>query len=933
MMIRTYSNKDEAYYLNVEQTILKYKIGGLCFFQGGPVRQASLTNRYQAFSSLPMLIAMDAEWGAGMRLDSAYSFPYQMTLGATTDDTVIYEMGSEIAGQLKMLGVHINFAPVADINNNPANPVINSRSFGESPFQVTRKAIAYMKGLQDNGIIATAKHFPGHGDTDTDSHYALPVIRHSKDRLDSIELYPFREMIDHGLDAVMIAHLLVTSLDSTPNTPATLSKLIVTDLLKEKLGFTGLVITDALDMKGVTLNHKPGEIELKAFLAGNDILLLPQDVGAAIGEIEKAVIAGLIPEKELDNRCRKVLSFKQKAGLDHYSPVKTDSLIERMNTVRNELITRKIYENAVTVLKNDHNLIPVTRPDTLTIATLAIGSTDITPFQEMLGNYCPMEHFTIPNTFNKQQADELISKLNKANLVIIGLHHSNIFAAKNFGLSPESFQLIQRIAAKRKVILTLFANPYSLNNILQPDSISAIVVGYEDSKLANEIAAQVVMGSIQARGVLPVQSSAGFTSGIGLNLAPNGKLKFTIPEELGIDSRDLDRIDSIALMAIREKATPGCQIVVAKDGKVIYRKAFGRHTYEKNDSVRNSDLYDLASLTKIAATTLAAMKLSETHQFDIDAKLSWYLPDLKGTNKENIIPREMMAHQSQLQAWIPFYLSTIKNKGPDTAIYSFEPDNEHTVQVADHLFIGDSYRKTIYDSIISSPLLKKKEYVYSDLGFYLLNQCIESLTNQTLDRYVASGFYKPLGLQTTCFKPLEHFGLSRIVPTEQDSYFRQCLIHGYVHDPGAAMLGGVSGHAGLFSNATDLAVIMQMLLQGGFYGGVRYLEPGTIEEFTRTQFPVEGNRRAIGFDKPDMENRENGPTCRFASGLSFGHMGFTGTYAWADPEYNLVYIFLSNRVYPSEKNDKLVKMKIRKEIQRVIYQSILIKDKQPLSNR
>jgi beta-glucosidase-like glycosyl hydrolase/CubicO group peptidase (beta-lactamase class C family) len=923
MMIRTYSNKDETYYLGVEHTILKYKIGGLCFFQGGPVRQANLTNRYQEFSKIPLLIAMDAEWGPGMRLDSTYSFPYQMTLGAMNDDHLIYEMGAAIAGQLKLLGVHINFAPVADINNNPVNPVINSRSFGESRFEVTKKSLAYMKGLQDNGIIATAKHFPGHGDTDTDSHYALPVISHSRERLDSVELYPFSHLIDNGLDAVMIAHLLVTSLDSTKNTPATLSKAIVTDLLKNELGFQGLVITDALDMKGVTANHSPGEIELKAFLAGNDILLLPQNVEAAINEIKNAVGLGNIPEEMVNERCLKILKYKQKAGLDNYSPVMTDSLFERLNIVNNELLTRKIFESAITVVKNENNLIPLIRPDTLKIASLSIGSPEINKFQEMLGNYCPVDHYNILSSFTEKEASGLIEKLKNYNLIIIGIHNSNIFASKNFGLSLASFNLIDRIAEQTKVILTVFANPYSINSILHPDSLASIIVAYQDNNISNEIAAQIIMGSIAAIGKLPVYSSPDFPSGFGLKINSVGKLKYVLPEEVGIAGHDFDRIDSIALMAIREKATPGCQIVVAKDGKVIYRKSFGYHTYEKADIVKNTDLYDLASLTKIEATTLAVMKLVDGQKFDIDFKLGWYLPWLKGTNKENIIVRELMAHQAQLTAWIAFYIPTVNRKRPNSTFYSDTVDKDHNVKVADNLYMRDDYKKTIFDSIASSRLLKKKEYVYSDLGFILLRQCIENVANEPLDKFTESTFYKPLGLQTICFNPLDRFDLARIVPTEKDDYFRNQLIHGYVHDPGAAMLGGVSGHAGLFSNAGDVAVIMQMLLQGGEYGGIRYFNQTIVEEFTKQQFPMEGNRRAIGFDKPDLENRDNGPTCESASELSFGHTGFTGTYAWADPKYNLVYIFLSNRIYPTAKNDKLIKMKVRKEIQKVVYEAVL----------
>jgi CubicO group peptidase (beta-lactamase class C family) len=362
--------------------------------------------------------------------------------------------------------------------------------------------------------------------------------------------------------------------------------------------------------------------------------------------------------------------------------------------------------------------------------------------------------------------------------------------------------------------------------------------------------------------------------------------------------------------------------LVAKDGKVIYRKSFGYHTYKKADFVKNTDLYDLASITKIAASTLAVMKLSDEGKLDIDAKLVWYLPYLKGSNKEDIIIRELMAHQAQLKPWIPFYLSTTKNKKPDQKYYTSAFDQYHTLKVTDNLYIRDDYKTVIYDSIVKSRLLKKKEYVYSDLGFYLLKQTIESLTGQTLDKYTAQSFYNPLGLQTMGYNPLERFDRSFIIPTEKDNYFRNQLIHGYVHDQGAAMLGGVSGHAGLFSNANDLAVIMQMLLQGGSYGGTKYFEESTVNEFTKQQFPLDDNRRGIGFDKPEPENPDDGPTCKSASASSFGHTGFTGTYAWADPDHQLVYIFLSNRVHPDAQNTKLNSMKIRKEIQQVIYDAV-----------
>ena len=920
LMIRTYSNKDEAYYREMDNLVKEYRIGGFCFFQGGPVAQAKLTNRYQQLSKTPLFIAMDAEWGVGMRLDSAYSFPFQMTIGAGEDDSIMYQVGTEIAGQLKQLGVHINFAPVVDVNNNPKNPVINSRSFGESPERVAQKGIAYMNGLQDHGVIATAKHFPGHGDTGSDSHLTLPVINHDKPRLDSVELFPFRELINNGLEGVMVAHLFVPALDSTKNTPTTLSKKVVTGLLKNDLGFDGLVITDALDMKGVTTYYKPGEIEVKAFLAGNDILLLPQDVNAAIQGILAAVRSGEIAENDVTERCRKVLIYKQKAGLNDYVPTIPDNVYEAINGVNNELLTRSIYKASVSVVRNENNLLPLQQFDTLSVASLSIGSPELTSFQQMLKNYLPVTHFNILKEFSANEEVLLLQQLAEFNLVIIGIHNTSIFPGKNFGISTSGLNLVKKISEKTNVVLSLFASPYSLDLFDEHNQIKSIVLGFQDTRISQEICAQVIMGGLGSNGRLPVSPfSEKFVPSPTKSLK---RLTYTIPEEVRIKSQDLLKIDSIALKIIHDRATPGCQILIAKDGKVIYQKSFGYHTYTKGSFVKNTDLYDLASLTKIAATTLSVMKLTDDGLMDIDQRLARYLPFLKGTNKEDLIIREVMAHQAKLQAWIPFYLNTMKKGKLDEKIYSHQLDANHTVKVSADLYIDKEYEFILYDTIIKSELRNKRDYKYSDLGFILLKTAIENITNKPLDQFLSQQFYKPLGLQYMGFNPLTSFSLAEIVPTEDDNYFRHSLIHGYVHDPGAAMIGGVSGHAGLFSNTNDLAILMQLFLQEGYYGGVQYLQPATVKEFTKQQFPLNDNRRGIGFDKPNVEDMELGPTCKYVSEESYGHTGFTGTYAWVDPTYNLVYIFLSNRIHPTAKNTNLIKWNTRTEIQQVIYKAI-----------
>lgn len=929
LMIRTYSNKDKDFYDNTEKLIKELNIGGLCFFQGGPESQAKLVNRYQSAARTPLFVAQDAEWGLGMRLDSTFSFPLNMTLGAIQNDTVIYLIAAETARQLKAVGVNINFAPVVDINFNPKNPVINSRSFGENKQRVAKLGVAYMKGLQNNGIIATAKHFPGHGDTDTDSHFTLPVINHSAARIDSIEMYPFRQLVSNGLKAVMTAHLYIPALDPETGRPSTLSSLVVDNWLTDSLCFEGLKITDALDMKGVTSGFGKGEIEIKAMLAGNDILLLPQDPKIAIEAIEKEVIAGAIPEAVIDSSCKKILGYKYDCGLHHREQLQTKNISQKLHSTNNLILERVAYKNAITLIDNKKSIVPLNGPYESKIATLSIGSAEITPFQQMLENYLSFNHYCTLKGADAEKLKDLLDKLDDYEFVIVGIHNTSMFPQKNFGINKNDVTFLETLASKTNVILDIFGSPYAFGKFDNPEVFSALICSYQDNRISQELSAQAIMGAIPFAGKLPVSINLYYPEGTGIYMESLGKFEYSSPEYEGVDGAYLQKIDSIALDCINKKAAPGCQVFVAVNGKVIYNKAFGYHTYTKGTFVKTDDIYDLASLTKIAATTLSAMKLSDDNKMDIDEKLVKYLPCLKGTDKENIIIRELMAHQARLRAWIPFneYV-TIKGE-PDTAFFRKELEEGFSTRVAKNLFIKDDYSFTMYDTIIASKLLSTNKYRYSDLGFYLLKKAIENISNQRFDTYVDHTFYRPLGLKTMTFNPLNKFELNRITPTENEKNFRKQLIHGHVHDPGAAMLGGISGHAGLFSDAADVAVIMQMLLQKGFYGGRQYIRQETVEEFTKQQFPLNDNRRGIGFDKPNTDGPDNGPACNLVSPSSFGHTGFTGTYAWADPEYGIVYVFLSNRVHPDATVNKLAKLNTRTEIQKVIYEAVLRKNEIP----
>ena len=910
------------YFSYIEKYIEEYNIGGVCFFKNTPHHQAMITNSWQKIAKTPLLVSIDAEWGLGMRLDSTTVFPFQMTLGAIRDNGLIYQMGAVIADQCKRIGIQMNFAPVVDINSNPANPVIGMRSFGQDKENVMQKGMAYMQGLQDLGLIATAKHFPGHGDTDSDSHKTLPIISHSVARLDSVELYPFRQLINNGLGGIMIAHLYIPAYESKEGVASTLSENIVSGVLRNKLGFEGLIVTDALDMKGVTKYYKPGDIEVKALQAGNDILLLPADVPKAVKQIKKALDKGELDMAVINERCRKVLSYKYKAGLANLSEIDTEGLYKDLNSPRASALIRYLYEASATVVKNDDQLLPLTHLDTLQIAYVSTGDgLEDDHFAATLGIYGRITNFKLDREAGKKDIQALLEDLKPYNLVIVGVRNTNIFPYKNYGIPESTWTFIKDISIKKKVILDMFACPYALSALGTADLPDAVIISYQDNNISEEIGAELVFGGVGAKGRLPVGIAGLFESGTGLETEAI-RFRFVEPEMLGVSSNFIEKADSIALFGIEIKAYPGCQVIAAKDGNIFYHKAFGSHTYNNKQAVEITDLYDLASLTKIAATTLSVMNFYEDGAFDIDYKLSSYLPYLRGTNKENIIIRELMAHQSRFRAWIPYFKYTVETKKIDPEVYHHELSEDYHLRVAEGLYIREDYYREILDSIRFSALRDNNHYKYSDLGFYLLKEALEGVSNTPFEKYTETKYYKPLGLPTMGFLPLRRFDQERIAPTENDKVFRMQVLRGDVHDQGAAMLGGVSGHAGLFSNAFDVAVIMQLFLDGGAYGGQRYLDEDVISEFTKTQFPLNENRRAIGFDKPMLEYDEEGPTCKSVSSASFGHSGFTGTYAWADPENGLVFIFLSNRIYPDAGNPKIMEYDIRTNLHQVFYDAL-----------
>lgn len=707
MVVRVPLNMDDKQTRAFSETMNGYGVGGVCFFVGSADRQVSQTKRLQRDAKVPLLVCIDGEWGLGMRLKDMYSFPKNDRFGhlSPDQDSIVYRMGQEIGRQCREMGIHVNFAPVVDINSNPKNPVIGVRSFGVDRERVSQLGIMYALGQQSQGVLATAKHFPGHGDTETDSHLELPVINHSRAYIDTIDTYPFRRLIEAGVEGVMVAHLQVNALD--PERPSSLSPAVVDGLLRREMGFNGLIVTDGLDMKGVTNTYGDGRGELAALLAGNDILLLPPDVPKGIEMIKQAATYNDSIRELVDYHCRRVLGAK--------------------------------FRHVVPYLKNN-------------------------------------------------------------------IH----------------------VPAEKDYLTT-----------------------------CNDI-----------------------VSDLNINIDP--------------------RIDSLVQHAIDAHATPGCQIAVMHKGRLVLNRAYGQLTYDSGSAeVTTSTLYDVASLTKVCATTLAVMKLIDQGKISLGDRLSRYLPYLKDTDKERITIKEALSHCAGLKAY-------------------------------DALWQQTTNRDSILLLIAQSSLNADKSYCYSDFGFMLLADMVERVSGLSLDTYVSRYFYQPMGLQNTLFNPMktgdgnEAYIPAEIAPTEQDSSRQEHLgfIWGSVHDPNAYAMGGVSGHAGLFSTAAEVARLMQMLLNGGELDGRRYLNRKTIETFTSRHFEKQGNRRALGFDKQLFAPSPNGQVCPEATQASYGHTGFTGTIVWVDPEYDLVYVFLSNRVHPSASTNKLAQINTRTEIQSIIYNDI-----------
>ncbi len=911
--------------------VKKQHVGGIIFLKGTPLAQANLTNAAQKEAKVPLMISIDGEWGLAMRLANTQRFPKNMMLGAIQNDSLLYQYGKEVARQCRVMGIHINYAPDIDVNSNPDNPVIGIRSYGEDPELVARKGIMYAKGLEAGNVMSVAKHFPGHGNTSKDSHYTLPVIEESRERLEEYELIPFKKYIEAGLSGVMVGHLNVLALDSL-NQPSSLSKPIITDLLQNELGFSGLIFTDGLAMKGVS-DEKDHCV--RSLLAGNDILLGTINPIKQFETVKKAVKKGIITQSLIDEKCKKILAYKYILNVTN-KPIDIINLSKDLNTSYGEWLNRKLNEKAITLLRNEQEIIPLKKLDERKIVAVSIGAPAGNTFHKTLKKYGAVSCYTASDAVS---LNALKNKLNNYNTIIISIHDTK----------TDVSAAIENVCKGKESILTFFTIPYHMKTYeASLKKTDCVLLAYENTILAQEFAAQAIFGGNEIEGRIPVSVKGLYNVGDGMSTEKT-RLSYNLPEELGISSDKLTAIDKIAEEGIDGKAYPGCQVLVAKDGVIIYERSFGQFEYGHDDEqVTDESIYDLASMTKAVATVPAIMKLYDEKEITLNTYLSTYVPLLKGTDKVKIKVRDALLHESRLPAILPYYQYAMDPQSYEGKLFSRKKIEPFNVQVdettwvrtdykfkktlvsrtpkdgfiplADNMYINKNYSDTIIAAIANSTLLKRKRYMYSCLNFMLLKELAEKKSKMSLDIFLQKNFYEPLGMNRTTYNPLTKFTKEEIVPTEKDNFLRKQVLRGYVHDEGSAFMGGVSGNSGLFADANDIAKLCQMFLNDGAYGGERYLSKKTCALFTQTRSAI--SRRGLGFDRPEGRTNKSSP-CSPSTPLSvYGHTGFTGTCFWLDPDNNLIFIFLSNRIYPSRISKGLTKLSIRPRIQEEIYQAI-----------
>jgi len=909
-----------------EQLILslinQYKVGGVLFLKSSPHALSRLCRTFQSASKVPLFTALDAENGLSFRMDSVPTYPNLMTLGAISDDSLLYRMGREIGQQFKALGLNMNFAPVADINSNPDNTIINFRSFGENPDLVAHKSLMLARGMQDENIRVVCKHFPGHGDTSTDSHHTLPVINHTYARLDTVELVPFRKLIRGGVDGIMSAHIHLSQFEKEV-IPATMSSKIMKDLLRDSLQFAGLLISDAMNMKGISAKYSESQATVMALKAGIDMVEFISRPGEVIEAVKEAIRKGILTVEEIDQKCRKVLLAK--SGLGKNQAIKPDSLTGFLSSKRFELTARRLFEQSLTLVRDQNNLIPFQRLDTLKLATLTIGENIKNQFQLRIDNYLEADHYNLSAQLTPEQLNHTFNELQNYNMVLVSLHNNQMYPGKKYALSELQIRAIEKAALLKNAVFLVFGNVYSLKYLPNAASFGTLVLAYENRAPSQDLAAQMLFGAIGSKGKVPVSLHRQFKSGDGITTQASGRLKYGLPEELGISSKLLEqKADSMINQAISKRFFPGCQVLVAQKGTVFFDKAYGFHTYDSTTQVNKNHLYDLASVTKIFGPLPLIMKMTEEGKLKLDEPFSRFYPGFNTPDKQMITLRELLTHQAGLKPSLLFHSQLIDKKGQLKSEWiRTNPSDSFTIDVAPRLFLNKNFPIEMKQQINNSTLLKKKKYTYSDLGFLLFPEMLETLSAKKYENWLSEEIYAPMGIVRLVYQPWKKIPVSECPPTEEDYLFRKSTVAGYVHDESAALMGGISGNAGLFGNTGELAKIAQLYLQGGVYGDFRLVSRETITNFSRRQYPNSDNRRALGFDKPYPGHEklpvEKSNLSPLASAFTYGHTGFTGTVVWIDPGKQLLFIFLSNRTYP-DRSTRITLENFRPRLHHLFYE-------------
>ncbi len=922
------------------QTIKKYVadngMGGILFEHSLMQPYADIIAYTQSVAKVPVMVTFDGEWGLSMRIKDAPRFPKNMALGAITDPSLLYEYGAEMARQCRLLGVDVNFAPVVDVNSNPANPVIGTRSFGSDPARVSALAAAYGSGLEDGGVMAVAKHFPGHGDTSTDSHKTTPIVEHDLATMTDVDLQPFRGFIEAGLGGVMAGHIIVPSLDGSRR-PASASVAMTTNLLRDKMDFDGIVFTDALIMKGAANNGKRNVVE--AFLAGADALLSSEAPVRDLDDLMLAVKNGRISQSDIDSRCRRILSFKYALGLVSRQQTAAANITELVASPRAEAVNRRLSAAVITALWNKDSMLPLPVDVAHENAIVNIGAPAKNDFSGMCARYTPVDCYGIGSAEHITASQ--LKKISSHKNVVLAVYSNSAASHENFA---------RLAAACNNVSAVFFTGVYSLRKFLPSvKSTKALLLTYDDTHYLREYAAQALFGGIKVGGRLPVDLRDIAKAGSGVDISKS-RLGYGLPEMTGLNPCLTDSIDSLMNLALRNGAVPGGQVLVAKNGTIVHNRSYGCLT-KGGKAVTDSTVYDLASVSKAVGTLPGIMAVYDDGTLKLDEKISHYIPVLRGGDKDGITVRQLLYHESGMPAALNMFDVMMDSASYKGKLISARKDALHPVKIqnrawghrdaslrtdivrhrrsdkfptaiAEGLYAGRSAYDTVMTRIYNIGLRKTNAYNYSCLNFCLLMNIEELISHRAHDEFVAERIWKPVGAHRFTYRAAENTPYADIAPTENDTFLRRQTLCGYVHDELAAFSGGLQGNAGVFGSAEDIAKLCQMWLQNGSYGERRVLGDNTVKLFTTDKSPT--CRRGLGFDKPDTVKPENSPTCDEADPSVYGHLGFTGTVFWVDPANELIFVFLTNRVNPTRDNAAFSKMNLRPDLFLAVYKAMAL---------